>query len=324
VDGSCEALIVAADRYDDAELQRLRLPAQDIGRLAEVLADPGIGGFAVRSVIDQPTHIVTRAIQRFLTNRQPSDHLLLYVSCHAITSSEGRTYFAASNTHRRRLEPTAISATLLNDLIDQSQSRDIILVLDCCHSRVSIPGSNPPQSSVMPDLAHSGHTLLTASTANEYTWAGDQLSGEAKPSRFTGALVDGLRNREADADGDGVVSVRDLHQYLSQRGENAEYHPAALVSTTGVDTVFVCQARRGALFTDLPLKDRLLRAKVRGLRQQPDQPEQCCPRYRSGHDNLAVMLDCDALGPVGVTEEVHREFATGAEVRVGLAVDRIT
>jgi hypothetical protein len=255
VDGSCEALIVAAERYDDAELRRLRLSGQDAGRLAEVLGDPAIGGFAVRSVIDQPTPIVTRAIQRFLTNRRPTDHLLLYMSCHAITTSDGRTYFAASNTQRQRLEATAISAMLLKDLIDQSQAQETILVLDCCHSRVSTPGSNRPQSSVMLELA--GHTLLTASTAIEYTWAGDQLSGEGKPSVFTGALVEGLRNWEADADGDGVVSVRDLYQYLSQRGGDPEYHRTALVSATGVDTVFVCQATRRALLTDLELKDKL-------------------------------------------------------------------
>jgi hypothetical protein len=256
MDGSREVLIVATQSYDDAELRLLRSPAQDAESLARVLGDPAIGGFAVRSVIDQPAHVVLRAIQRFFDNRRPNDLLLLYLSCHAITSSDGTTYFAATNTQRGRLEETAISARMLNDRIDQSQARETIVMIDCCRSRASTPGSSDRTASVMLELVGQGHTLLSGSTEIEYTWTRDQLSGEGKPSLFTAAIAEGLRTRVADVDGDGLVSVRDLYQYLSERGGDAQYHRTAPVGETDVDAVFVCEAASRPGIDDLRLKDR--------------------------------------------------------------------
>ena len=48
MDGSRVALVVANDQYDDPGLRRLIAPAQDAAALAEVLADPAVGGFEVQ------------------------------------------------------------------------------------------------------------------------------------------------------------------------------------------------------------------------------------------------------------------------------------
>src|SRR3982074_3252049 len=149
MDGSREVLIVATNRYEHAELRRLRSPVQDAEALARLLGDSAIGRFAVRTVVDQPAHVVNRAIQRFFDNRKPNDLLLLHLSCHAITSSDGTTYFAATNTERRRLEETATSARMLNEIIDRSHARETIVMLDCCRSRLADPGSADPPTSVM-------------------------------------------------------------------------------------------------------------------------------------------------------------------------------
>ena len=49
------ALVVATGTYTDPGLRRLRAPARDAADLAQILSDPGIGGFAVTTVIDQAT-----------------------------------------------------------------------------------------------------------------------------------------------------------------------------------------------------------------------------------------------------------------------------
>jgi hypothetical protein len=242
MDGSREALIVATNRYEDAELRRLRSPVQDAEALARLLGDPAIGRFAVRTVVDQPAHVVNRAIQRFFDNRKPNDLLLLFLSCHAITSSDGATYFAATNTERRRLEETATSARMLKESIDRSHARETIVMLDCCRSRLADPGSGDPPTGVMLDLVAQGQSILSGSSSTEHMWTGDQLSGEGRPSQFTAAIVEGLRTGAADIDGDGLVSVRDLHQYLSQRGADAEYLRTERVDEMDVDAVFICEA----------------------------------------------------------------------------------
>jgi molecular chaperone DnaJ len=82
--GNRQALIVATGTYEDPQLRRLRAPAEDAAALARVLADPAIADFAVERVIDQPTHLITRAIQRFFADRSLDDLLLLHLSCHGV------------------------------------------------------------------------------------------------------------------------------------------------------------------------------------------------------------------------------------------------
>ena len=64
--GSRLALVVATSMYTDPGLRRLRAPARDAADLAQVLADPAIGGFTVTTVIDQPAQEIRLAIEDLL------------------------------------------------------------------------------------------------------------------------------------------------------------------------------------------------------------------------------------------------------------------
>ena len=92
------ALIIASSDYQDSDLRRLRAPAQDAERLAGVLADPAIGGFEVKTLLNEPSHLLNLAIEDFFADRHRDDLLLLYVSCHGVKDDDGRLYFAAGNT----------------------------------------------------------------------------------------------------------------------------------------------------------------------------------------------------------------------------------
>ena len=50
------ALIVATSAYDDVLLARLTGAEPDTCALAEVLADPDVGGFDVTTVVNRPWH----------------------------------------------------------------------------------------------------------------------------------------------------------------------------------------------------------------------------------------------------------------------------
>src|SRR5256885_15648255 len=65
------ALVVATSIYADPGLRRLRAPAEDADDLAQVLADPGIGGFA-RPPPNRPTAPpIPPAPPDFLAGRRP-------------------------------------------------------------------------------------------------------------------------------------------------------------------------------------------------------------------------------------------------------------
>lgn len=109
-DGARSALIVATARYDDAALRGLRGASADADALAQVLGDPGIGGFDIRTVLDQPAHVIAEAVEEFFADRSPQDLLVLHFSGHGIKNQDGELHFAASNTKLTRLGSTAIAA----------------------------------------------------------------------------------------------------------------------------------------------------------------------------------------------------------------------
>lgn len=69
------ALIIATSAYEDPVLRRLAAPAQDAEALAGVLGDAAIGGFEVRTLVDQPSYKVSEEVEA--TVARPSLRLSL-------------------------------------------------------------------------------------------------------------------------------------------------------------------------------------------------------------------------------------------------------
>ena len=128
------ALLVATATYADPGLAALRAPTDDVRSLGDVLQDDAIGGFEVRELIDRPTEELKKQIEAFFAEGRPKDLLLLYVSGHGVLSQNRRFYVATSSTALQWLRSTAIEDSFVNDVMQQSRARSIVLVLDCCHS----------------------------------------------------------------------------------------------------------------------------------------------------------------------------------------------
>jgi hypothetical protein len=216
--GSRLALVVATGAYADLGLSRLRAPARDAEDLAQVLAAPGIGGFAVTTVIDQSAHQIRLAVEDFLAGRSTGDLLLVYLSCHGLLDARRRLYFAATDTRKDRLGATGIEAAWVLDQLEHCRARRQILILDSCFSGAFAHGAKGEAYLGLQDRflgQGRGRVVLTASTATEYSFEGDPTNA-ANPagSVFTAALVQGLRTGAADTDHDGLVSVDDAYAYV--------------------------------------------------------------------------------------------------------------
>jgi WD40 repeat protein len=216
--GSRLALVVATGTYADPGLSRLRAPARDAEDLARVLADPGIGGFAVTTVIDQSAHQIRLAVEDFLAGRGTGDLLLVYLSCHGLLDARRRLYFAATDTRKDRLGATGVEAAWVLDQLEHCRARRQILILDSCFSGAFAHGAKGKADLGLQDRflgQGRGRVVLTASTATEYSFEGDPTNA-ANPSGsvFTAALVQGLRTGAADTDHDGLVSVDDAYAYV--------------------------------------------------------------------------------------------------------------
>jgi hypothetical protein len=215
------ALLMAVSQYADPALSRLRSPAADAVALRDLLADPEIGGFAVTSVFDEKAQAIRLAVEEFLTDRRPDDVVLVYLSCHGLVDLRRRLYFAARDTLKSRLAASGVEAHWLLDQLEDCRARRQVVVLDCCFSGAFAEGAKGDTDLALGERLMGqgrGRVVLTASRGTEYSFEGDAVEGQApEGSVFTSALVSGVISGDADADGDGFISVDEAYSYAFER-----------------------------------------------------------------------------------------------------------
>jgi outer membrane protein assembly factor BamB len=255
------ALLIATSEYSDPALRQLRAPGRDANELAEVLGTPQIGDFTVQKLINARCGELMEAIEEFCADRRLDDQLLIYLSCHGVLDDRGRLYYAATDTRRQREAATAVAAGWLNERLEDCRARSQIVILDCCHSGAFAAGAKGP-----PELAleqrfkpHGrGRIVLTASRGTEYSFEGDQASGDGVQSVFTQAIVDGLRTGDADRDKDGLISVTDIYHHVYDRVRSAEPRQTPELWTYGAEgDVLLAYSIRGAVIELVPLPEDL-------------------------------------------------------------------
>ena len=181
------ALIIGNTEYNDPGLAQLIAPGNDTEDFARVLKDQDICSFdAVEILMNEPEHIVRRAIDEFFDQKRPDDLLVLYFSGHGVRDELGALYLAVKNTNRARLRATAIKSDFIREVMDQSCSKRQVLILDCCNSGAFTQGTKAENAigasiGTAPAFeAGFGRVVLTASDATQFAWEGDRVIGKPR------------------------------------------------------------------------------------------------------------------------------------------------
>lgn len=208
------ALLIANARFPEAdpqELPELHGPPRDLAAVAEVLTDANVGLFDAADVMrleDQPHWEISKQVQRFFTAAVPDDVLLMYFSGHGRLDELGKLYLCARDTQHDLLWATGIAFGSIDSLIASSPAKQVVIVLDCCHSGAFRGGAGAA-------LTGSGHYLITSTRAVQL--AADEAS-PGQPSPFTRQFVAAIREPGAP----GPLSVPELYRRISagfeQRG----------------------------------------------------------------------------------------------------------
>jgi uncharacterized caspase-like protein len=242
------ALVVATGAYADPTLAKLRAPGRDATDLASVLEDAAVGGFEVESVLDAPTEELRRRVARFCAEIGPGDLALVYLSCHGVLDDRGRLYYATTDTDHSLLSATAVSSAWLNEQLEDSRGRRQILMLDCCHSGAFAKGTKGESNLALAKRFEGrGRVVLTGSRGTEYSFEHDDVVGDGAASVFTGSIVEGLRSGAADRDGDGLVTVNELYEYVYDEVRAREARQTPTLWTYGAEgDLLVARSPRGA------------------------------------------------------------------------------
>ncbi|HRQ37701.1 MAG TPA: protein kinase [Chloroflexota bacterium] len=217
------ALIISTSEHQDRTLASLTRPTANIHRLVDVLRDPQIGRFdQVSTLVDESADAIRRAVAHFFADGAKEDLLLLYFMGHAAVGAEEKLYLAAQDTEHNLLRATAIPASYLAEVMDDSQAWQQVLVLDCTFSNASSRDSRELIGRVATTddaFNRNGHerVILSAADRVHYEWRRDGVTGSAMPSLFTHFFIEGLKTGAADHDRNGRVTIDEVFAYVHEQ-----------------------------------------------------------------------------------------------------------
>ncbi|WP_414585952.1 caspase, EACC1-associated type [Scytonema sp. PCC 10023] len=227
------ALLIGVSEYE-LGLNSLPGAVMDVDAMQQVLQHPDVGEFAPSdiTVLKNPQRqTMEEAIETLFFNRQKDDLVLLYFSGHGIKDDSGRLFLATrqtrKNTKGELVRTTAVAASLIHDVMENSRSRRQVIILDCCFSGAFAEGMRAKDDGsldIKNQLAETqkpqsveGRAVLTSSTATQYSF--EQQGSDL--SVYTRYLVEGIEKGAADIDNDGVISVDELHEYARKKVQEA-------------------------------------------------------------------------------------------------------
>ena len=215
--GKRYGVLIASSQFpDEPKLQDLKCPENDVDGLSAMLNDAALGGFTDLVVIkNQPHHLVLRRIQQVLRKAGRDDLVLIFYAGHGKLDRAGRLYLATVDTVNEDLETTSVPATRIRELIENADTSKTALILDCCYSgaieKSFLRGDVGEQLNIM--ARGRGTFIMTAST--EVQTAREEVRDGF--GLFTKHVIGGIAGGAADADGDGVITMNELYNYVHRQ-----------------------------------------------------------------------------------------------------------
>ena len=180
---------------------------------------------------------IVEALEWLEQHTTQHDVAIIFVAAHGYNEKK-KYYLLPVDGDPERLRSTAVDWRDFIEVLGNLQSR-VLFFLDTCHSGqlgadlYALRGGAVDNTEAIRELAsdENGVVVMAASTGKE--WAielQDQQHGA-----FTQALLEGLRDGRADLTLDGIVHLRELDHYLSERVKEltkGRQHPTTVKPST--------------------------------------------------------------------------------------------
>ncbi|MBD1886462.1 caspase, EACC1-associated type [Microcoleus vaginatus] len=213
-------LLIGVSEYEPG-LNPLPAAVKDIEALRRVLQDPEMGGFdEVKTLANPEPHAMQLAIETLFDSRAKDDLVLLFFSGHGIKDDAGRLYFASRSTRKNAKEnlirSTAVPASFVHDIMNNSRAKRQAIILDCCFSGafdLGLQAKDDGSVDLRTQLGAEGRVVLTSSSSTQYSF--EQQGSDL--SIYTRYLVEGIETGAGDINSDGFVSILELHEYAASK-----------------------------------------------------------------------------------------------------------
>jgi uncharacterized caspase-like protein len=233
------ALLIGVSEYDDPALSPLPAAVKDVDAMADILQDPERGQFSTSDITvlknpDKPQMEVE--IEKLFSKGGKDDLVLLYFSGHGIKDERGKlclaTRIAQKDTQGELIRASVIPAALIHEFMGYSRSKRQVVILDSCFSGAFVKGlltKDDGKVDIRGQLGGEGRGILASSNSTQYSF---EQKGEDL-SIYTRFLIEGIRTGDADRDGNGTISIDDLHQYVYKKVKEIYSAMTPEISATG-------------------------------------------------------------------------------------------
>ncbi|MEU1801390.1 AAA domain-containing protein [Streptomyces sp. NPDC019937] len=269
------AMLVGVSTYDSDAYPDLPPVRADLHYMRAVLENTGIGMYNDCAMVAEPTRAeMLHAVETFLEERQPSETALLYFSGHGeFCEDDNQLYFLTRDTDPNDLPGTAVPADFLERVLQSCRAPSKLVLLDCCSSGSVVqgwtakgaPGDADERPAPSTLLRPTGVYFITASDALQSASAMAPPGSTLGTSRFTGEIVEGLRNGLIK--GGGWITPDDLFEYLTaqmtRKGVPEEQRPTKSTFRATRSLPFALSVARPVHLPALP------RGATEGAQQQP-------------------------------------------------------
>jgi uncharacterized caspase-like protein len=223
------AMLIASSEFSpDSGIEPLRFPLNDVAALEVTLRSDDFG-FEVEKLINAPQSVAAEKLEAWISKADYDDLMLIYFSGHGKLSRARELFLTCANTKSTSLIATGLKYTLLTDLIREHSLQKVTIILDCCYAGRAVEGQRGDARDAVEEKVRelvdpgSGIFFLGASGKNQ-TAEEREIDGHG---RLTKQIIEGLSSGDADIDGDGNISAKDLSTYVKQqfRKQHADQEP---------------------------------------------------------------------------------------------------
>jgi hypothetical protein len=228
------AVVISIDYTGRADIPNLKYSSTDAKKVYDVLTDRRYGGIRPENAVLLLNHEATRnrIISALRKLRTWDGYLYVYYSGHGAPIAEGDSMKDAVLVPSDSviadpdaLSETAIRLSYLEDMIQASKAKGVMIALDACFTgggkSIVAKGGKPIVGMIMTtDLIKttgSGMVIITSSAGNQQSWEDDS---ELKSGIFSHYFINGLKG---GADKDAWVKVDELATYIRDNVLNATH-----------------------------------------------------------------------------------------------------
>lgn len=214
------ALLIGVQDYaGSGNMTPLTCPRADVDLMESLLTDTAFTEepYAVTALKDAELRETAQAVDDFVDTVDRDDTVIVYFSGHGMRdNASGELYLCTRDTREDRLHSTGYPFALLSRSIKNKNLRKVLIILDCCYS-----GAADAKDALIGKLneveeqRENGTGTFVISSGGQ---AETSLEDKNKDySLFTKVLAEGIRTGDADRNGNGVICVHEIAQYVATK-----------------------------------------------------------------------------------------------------------